>query len=630
MLEYLLKSSACMAAFLLFYRLLLEQENMHTFKRFFLLGSISVSLIIPTLVFTAFVEVPPSIDSALTLSPHPDVVVSNDLPATDRVVINWKAILISLYVVGFTIFGFRFSKHVFQMIQRIRKNPKRRYTSFTQVLLQQKIPPHTFFSYIFLNKQALQENAIPSEVLIHEETHAKQYHSIDVLFIELLQWVFWFNPLLFLYKKNIKLNHEFLADSAVLNQDITTTTYQNILLSYVSKESAYHYQSIKMANAINYSSTRKRFTVMKKKSSKTSVALRTFLVFPMLALLLYSFSEKEIITREFPTTYATMIEHRGNTSLVLRIDHSKIFLNGQHVALNSFAKKVDNLTKDWEEIDSIPVRVSFNGTPTSFLKKVEEEFQKTHFSKSNEGIKVFPNGYENKTIQIGASREQMKEYNALARKYNEMPRDNMHILGKEVARLEYLYGLMSDKQREDAEPFPKFPEPPLPPEAAMVEQFKKVVPTSPEANEVSQVSNIPPPPESTMVTEFSHITPEFTSPPPAPKATNNMSDHQYASNKIDSIVKNQDPNDEPIRNNLSSTFHLPSPPPPPTPPSPIEHIIEMAKKGATFHYQGKQVSSDTALELVRTSESLNIRTTKSDSKNPQILISGHSKGMKKE
>lgn len=576
MLAYLLKSFACMAIFLLFYQFVLEKERMHHFKRIFLLGALLASLIIPALVFTEYVEV-----TATTLAPTTNAFEANKLlpinkPVTDMDVVNWTHIWWPIYSLGVFLFGFRFAKHLYQILQRIRNNPKLKLNTITQVLLKEKIPPHTFFHYIFLNKEAMNRNAIPKEVLIHEETHAKQWHSLDVLFIELFQIVFWFNPLIVLFKKNIKLNHEFLADSAVLKENIPTRNYQNTLLSFLSATSERRYQSVKMANTIIYSSTRaersrsikKRFKIMKKQTSKTSVVLRTFLLLPIVALLLYSFSKKKTIPREFPSTPISIIDNFGDRQFVLLIDNSKIFLNGLEVALDAFAKEVDKLTMDWKETDytSIPVQANFSKTPLLFLESVEKEFQKTHFSKSNEGMKIFPDGYENKIIQKAASREQMKEYNVLAKKYNEMSRENMRVKMKEVARMKYIYGLMSDKQRADAEPFPDFPE-------------------------------SPPHLETAMVEELSSVAPEFVSPPHAP---------------IDEIKE------------------VPPPPFPPTPVSPLDHAIEMAKKGATFYYEGKEVSSDRAIELLKTNESLNIESTKNNSKNPQVRISKDPITIKKE
>ena len=207
---YILKSAACMAILLLFYKLVLERENMHVFKRYFLLCAILVSFIIPSIVFVEYIE--PSISSEITQT-SPNTIIPSQISnlSSDMEVINWSRLLWTIYFMGLLGFGFRFAKHLYQILRRIKVNPKLKAQFSTKVLLKEKLPPHTFLSYIFLNKNKFESNAIPKAVLIHEEIHAQQFHSLDVLLIELLQVIFWFNPLVYLFKKSIKLNHEFLC-----------------------------------------------------------------------------------------------------------------------------------------------------------------------------------------------------------------------------------------------------------------------------------------------------------------------------------------------------------------------------------------------------------------------------------
>jgi len=87
---------------------------------------------------------------------------------------------------------------------------------------------------------------------IRDRTHASQKHSIDVVFIEGLQVLLWFNPLIYIIKHAIKLNHEFLADQGVLQKGINTNSYQKIILAFSSNAT-----EPQLANAINYSSIKK-------------------------------------------------------------------------------------------------------------------------------------------------------------------------------------------------------------------------------------------------------------------------------------------------------------------------------------------------------------------------------------
>ena len=287
MLIYLLKSSACLAIFMLFYKLCLEKTSAHTFKRFYLIAVIIISISIPFITFTEYVET-----ESLNLASNTEF--NNIILTNNNESISFKgylpAILGSIYILGVILFSFRFFKNLYHLFQKIKSNPKFKKQKYINVLLLDLIHPHTFFNYIFLNKTKYEHNLIPSEVLLHEQTHAKQKHALDILFIEVLQILFWFNPLLYFIKKDIKLNHEFLADQAVINNGFNTKKYQQLLLAFSSNAA-----DNSLANAINYSLIKKRFTVMKTKTSKTTLRLRSLIILPLLAILIYSFSGKVII-----------------------------------------------------------------------------------------------------------------------------------------------------------------------------------------------------------------------------------------------------------------------------------------------------------------------------------------------
>ena len=400
MLDYLLKSGGCLLVLYLFYVLFLEKENMHVYKRIYLLSIIAVSFVIPFITFTNYVEVAeqiqPMIASNLLL----------ELPTTSqKEEINYLSIVLwSIYGLGVLLFGLKFIKNSYEIVNKIKSNPKEKKGETTSVLLNEDIVPHTFFNFIFFNKQQFISNQIPKEVILHEETHARQKHSIDVLLLEFLKVIFWFNPIVDLLNKSVKLNHEFLADQAVLNNGANTKTYQQTLLAYSSNAS-----HLQLAHAINYSSIKKRFTVMKTHTSKKKIWIRSFVLLPVVALLLFSFS----------TT-------------------------------------------------------------------VQQE---------------------------KATPQQVTEYNALAKKYNEQPKSSMVVKLKDINRLEYLYKLMTPAQKKKAEKFPSFPPPPLAPipaetSEADIKKYKKFIKDydkeiKKEAHELNdledivykdEISNIPLPP----------------------------------------------------------------------------------------------------------------------------------------
>ena len=316
MVVFILKSSACLAIFLMFYKSLLEKQPMHTFKRFYLLAALVISLIIPSITFIEYVEVAPSpISTAIIPSDarftETAVTAQDDTaaPKVNSVGINyWPMVLWMVYGFGALLFSIKFLMNLWKIARIIRNNPRLKIGSIINVLLSDAIVPHTFLNYIFLHRAKFESQEIPKDVLIHEATHARQRHSLDILFVELLQIIFWFNPLFHFAKQTIKLNHEFLADAAVLKQGTATADYQNILLAFASSAN-YNDRKPSLANSINYSaysSIKKRFTVMKTKTSRMSVLSRTLLVLPILVIMLYGFTETKVVPKKETNTSNTI------------------------------------------------------------------------------------------------------------------------------------------------------------------------------------------------------------------------------------------------------------------------------------------------------------------------------------
>lgn len=309
---YLLKFSACLLVFWLIYMFLLERQKMHHFKRFYLLGAFALSLLIPQLTITEYLEpIIADIETTSIFIPM-ETTSMEEIPIEETSLINLETVLWLFYGLGVFIFLFRFVINLVRLYRLISKNENVTKYNFIYVLLKEYRIPHSFFNYIFLNKLKFENNEIPKEVLLHEETHAKQLHSLDIIIIELLQIVFWFHPLIYILKHHIKLNHEFLADQAVIEKGTDTSSYQKILLQFSSNT-----QNQQLASAINYSSIKKRFTVMKTQTSKTRIWISSLLLLPIIAILFYSFAEKEYLEKENIAETSEFNETNSESNLFL-------------------------------------------------------------------------------------------------------------------------------------------------------------------------------------------------------------------------------------------------------------------------------------------------------------------------
>ncbi|RZL39471.1 MAG: hypothetical protein EOO96_00525, partial [Pedobacter sp.] len=170
----------------------------------------------------------------------------------------------------------------------ISKNEKIKTTDYTIVLVAKHKTPYSFLKYIFLNKEDYLNNGLEKEILKHEEAHVLQKHTFDILFLELLKIVFWFNPFLNVYKRAIQTNHEYLADESVIRNFNDIASYQQILFQKIS------INNVKLTSSFNYLSTKKRLIMMTKKTSKKLALCKQFAIIPLVALVVFLFSERTV------------------------------------------------------------------------------------------------------------------------------------------------------------------------------------------------------------------------------------------------------------------------------------------------------------------------------------------------
>ena len=278
---YLLKSALIMGILLLFYRFFLENEKMHQFNRGYLLLSVLLSLIIPFLptglIFNT-TEIQPIVD---TVSTNNIVFLEGGEELSGEKKFNPLIAVASIYFIVVFLFFLKFSNNLWEMIGHVRGSETRRYKNAKIVLMDKQVSPFTFMNYIFLNRGDYENNCVDQKLLDHELTHARQKHSWDILFIELVMLIFWFNPILRWYKTAIQLNHEFLADSSVIEQHKTVKSYQYLLLDTIE-----HNNKIYLASNINFHLTQKRLKMMTKTSSSLRKKILIFSTIPIVLGLL--------------------------------------------------------------------------------------------------------------------------------------------------------------------------------------------------------------------------------------------------------------------------------------------------------------------------------------------------------
>ncbi|WP_163409049.1 M56 family metallopeptidase [Flavobacterium ajazii] len=285
MIAYLLKSGLLLLLFYAGYKLWLANEKMFRFNRAYLLLGLVFSFLFP-LQIISFQSNPSNKIGSFSLD---ELVVqkSNDSLKSLVDYLNLANVLFGIYFLVVSILSIRFILNLYSFYRKIKINETQFINGEKVILIEESTLPHSFWNTIFINKSVFKNNKIPSELIAHEKAHLQQKHTLDILLIEILQIVFWFNPIFILYKKAIKLNHEFLADEAVNVRYNSVSDYQNLLLQIASDKTR-----IDLASAINYLITKKRFLMMTKKECKIKSTLKAFTAIVFSALLLFIFSHK--------------------------------------------------------------------------------------------------------------------------------------------------------------------------------------------------------------------------------------------------------------------------------------------------------------------------------------------------
>lgn len=278
---YIYKMIALSAIFILLYFVFLEKEKNHHFKRFYLLISALFSVLVPLLSIPyGSIEVVERINqnnSELMSLPETKLVESS--------IFTTENILWAIYILGFSLLFLKFSWGIFKLIKEIKFSEKIKQDHYQFILKQNKFTPYSFWNAIFLNKSDFLEGKIDNKIILHEKTHVNQKHSIDVIFIEIMLCVFWFNPAFYFYRKAIVTNHEFLADEEVLKQNHEVENYQKLILNELISE------KILFTHPFNLHNTKKRIVMMTNKLTKIA-KMKSYLTLPISAILFFAFVEK--------------------------------------------------------------------------------------------------------------------------------------------------------------------------------------------------------------------------------------------------------------------------------------------------------------------------------------------------
>jgi len=279
MVFYLVQVTVLWTVFSLIYHFLLSNKSMFRFNRLYLLATFIGSLIVPLIPLNQFFGVTTSFQniSLIQTVPLSELIIDvnkENIPKS----FNWFLWTKVFFGIGTIIFLFRFVKELAKIKRLYQQSEKEVYD---ELIVCKVSKPHQVFSFwktVFIDRNLFETISKNESIWIHEKTHVLQRHSVDVLLIELCKIVFWFHPMVYLYERHIKMNHEYLADETVLKQTNDVKAYQCKLIDYLENSNS------SLASTFNFKLTKKRFKMMKNQTNPTiKMITKVFVVLGIIA-----------------------------------------------------------------------------------------------------------------------------------------------------------------------------------------------------------------------------------------------------------------------------------------------------------------------------------------------------------
>jgi len=382
---YLLKSSGLIAMFYLAYHFLVRKETFFNSNRWFLITGLFTSLLLPLFSIKKIIYVErPKINLedlvayANVNSPVKEVPV---VEAFDWMQFIWVSyFIIALLLLVKIVINFM---SLFQMLyqQQKIKNEK-----FTLVDLNHDIAPFSFFNYIVFNSSLYTEEELQS-ILLHEKVHSQEKHSFDVMVAKIFCILFWFNPFIWLYKKAIIQNLEYIADQKAVQQLQDPKVYQRALLKAIS-----HQNCLSITNNFYQSLIKKRIVMLNTNQSQKRNSWKYSLVIPALIGFVFLFQIKTIAQeKESDIEVARSLQHREEIRLVIDKNSSEDDLKREAKRLkeeHGVTLKCSKIKRnDKGEITGIKVEFKDkNGNKGVSQVDGKEPIAPIHFYKNNEAI----------------------------------------------------------------------------------------------------------------------------------------------------------------------------------------------------------------------------------------------------
>ena len=311
MTEFLIyqgKTAVILAVFYMFYRLLLSKDTFHRFNRIILLGTAALSFVLPLCVITIHeVVMIPAVQSAPQMLESATIGTMAAVAEVSEPI--WPYVICAVFAIGSLGVLLMAVVSIAKVICIIRSGEHHTLeSSETLVITDAEIAPFSWMKYIVLSREDY-ENGY-SQILTHEKAHIALKHSWDVLFVDMITALQWFNPAMWMLKADLRAIHEFEADDAVLRSGADVKEYQYLLIRKAVSKSGYS-----VANSFNHSTLKARITMMLNQKSSRKGAWKALYVLPLVGISLAATAETKVDYQyegQQPEAVADTLGNKGN------------------------------------------------------------------------------------------------------------------------------------------------------------------------------------------------------------------------------------------------------------------------------------------------------------------------------
>jgi TonB family protein len=424
MVTKVLSISIAVAILWLAYRVLFINSNRLIFNRVFLIIALGFSLILPSLGVIIGKSAPQIIkykDSLLhgiileeiVITPEGvvfnptyevgDVEVVSETAVSNKAPINIIGIIGTIWLIGAIgaalIFLFKLGKILFIII----KSPKKKMQGFTAVFTGKEHGPYSFFNYAFFT-----DENVSQEIVRHEMSHIEHHHSADIIFVELMMILQWFNPFIYLYKRELQSLHEYMADHDVVATGVDKKNYMMLILQQCT---AADFSG--MSNNFSLILTKKRIKMITQNKKAKGVIVKALLTLPVFALLLFAncksngqektSSSEQTVKTETPVATGNTITFKLSDGTYLSVPEPfEINVDGQQYYLDLNSIKNDTTlmlgnhefyaVKNHDERNSLSVKIDGKDFDINFAGGILKDDSKI-YTDAVEVAPEYPGGY---------------------------------------------------------------------------------------------------------------------------------------------------------------------------------------------------------------------------------------------